>query len=105
MEKFAGLIIGWILVLKGLEYTFTSVMQTIVANEGLWIIDSSNNLQDSFFNSPKGLVRQFLFSCWFSFFHLPLPNSPRKWNIKVTASICVLSLILSTISTYRLQAQ
>ena len=49
VEKFAGLLIGWILVLKGLEYTFTSVMETIVANEGLWIIDSSNNLQDSFF--------------------------------------------------------
>ena len=100
VEKFAGLLIGWILILKGLEYTFTSVMETIVANEGLWIIDSSNNLQDSFFRFAQRTCKTIsILLLVFLPFIYPYPILQRKWNIKVvTASICVLSLILSTIS-------
>ena len=72
VEKFAGLLIGWILILKGLEYTFTSVMETIVANEGLWIIDSSNNLQDSFFRFAQRTCKTI--SIPVSYTHLTLPT-------------------------------
>ncbi len=48
VERLAGLLIGWILILKGLEYTATSVMEAITANNGLWIVDSSNDLHEFF---------------------------------------------------------
>jgi len=98
VERLAGLLIGWILILKGLEYTATSVMEAITANNGLWIVDSNNNLQNSFFRYAQTTCRG-ISILLISFLPLvyPYPMIQKKWGVKaITGIICISAILLST---------
>ena len=98
VERLAGLLIGWILILKGLEYTATSVMEAITANNGLWIVDSNNNLQNSFFRYAQTTCRG-ISILLISFLPLvyPYPMIQKKWGVKaITGIVCISAILLST---------
>ena len=98
VERFAGLLIGWILILKGLEYTSTSVMEAITANSGLWIVDSSNELQNSFFRFAQTTCKT-ISILLISFLPLvyPYPIIQKEWTVKaITGFVCLFSILLCT---------
>ena len=97
VERLGGLLIGWILVLKGLEYTCWSVMETI-AQSNVWFIGAA--LENSFFRFARSAFRTIAILLVASLpFVYPYPVIQKSWNIKIiTGFVAFFSIILSTLS-------
>ena len=98
VERLGGLLIGWILLVKGLEYTCWAVMETI-AQSNVWFNNIGVDLENSFFRYARSTFRTIAILLVSTLpFVYPYPVIQRNWNIKlITSFVAFFSIILCTL--------
>tara|TARA_B100001250_G_C19767020_1_gene775269 strand:- start:287 stop:1654 length:1368 start_codon:yes stop_codon:yes gene_type:complete len=109
MERMAGHLIGWILILKGIEYTFSAILEYTTVQSAVGVCGTSTttggcmsqNTSD-FIHSSRYTVRAMSYLVVLSLCLIyPYPLIQRRWAIPAfSATLFILGLLIAPITIF-----
>jgi len=96
IEKIGGLLIGWLLIIKGCEYTFASILEFLAENP-VWIGDA--DLGNSFFRFGRATCRTLGYILMGVLpLYYPYPIIQKDWGIKALSGfVSILGILITTL--------